>query len=63
MNNLDALKSNAGSLKLNYVKENLEEHLKAAQTKNQTYLEFLSSLFEGEVKHKLQKAEDRRIKE
>lgn len=63
MDRLDNLRSGASSLKLIYTKEHLEELLKKAESKNQTYQEFLQAVFDEELKNKLQKAKDKRIKE
>lgn len=63
MTSIENLKKNASSLKLNYVMENIEDFLKKAESKNQTYQEFLQNLFDEELRYKLQRAKDRRIKE
>jgi len=63
MNRFDKIKSNAYSLNLVHTRDTIEEFVKVAESRNQTYIEFIHTIFEEELKHRLSKAQERRIKD
>ena len=63
MDNLQQIKSYATSLSLVHTKNELEELLHEAESKEISYTEFLCRILGSEIRHRQDKAKERRIKE
>ena len=63
MTDIKVMKSTAASLGLTNTKNTIEQLIRTAETKNQTYMEFLHLLLESEIKYRMDKACEKRIKE
>ena len=63
MDNLQELKSSAGTLGLIHTREEMEQLLHAAEQKDASYLEFLKDILSGEIRYRQDNAKGRRIKE
>lgn len=57
------MKNHAASLGLTNTKNSLEKLLRDAETSNPTYTEFLAHVLNAEIKYRLDKASEKRIKE
>ncbi len=63
MDRLAQIRSYASTLGLSYIKTELEELVHSAETTESTYMEFAEDLLGGEIRHRQEKARERRIKE
>ncbi len=63
MDRLAQIRGYASTLGLSYIKTELEELIHSAETAESTYMEFTDALLGGEIKHRQEKARERRIKE
>ncbi len=63
MDRLAQIRGYASSLGLSYIKTELEQLIHSAETAESTYMEFTVALLGGEIKHRQDKARERRIKE
>ena len=63
MDNLQEIKAYAATLSLVHTKNELENLLHEAESKEISYTEFLRRILGGEIRHRQDKAKERRIKE
>ena len=63
MDNLQEIKAYAATLSLVHTKNELENLLHEAESKEISYTEFLQRILGGEIRHRQDKAKERRIKE
>ena len=63
MDKIQTLKTSARSLGLIHTRDALDEVIHTAETEQQSYLDFLTYVFDGEILYRQNKARDKRIKE
>jgi len=61
--NIKEIKEDAYSLSLAHTRDNIEKIIKNAESKNLTYTEFINNVFKEELKYRVDKAKEKRIKE
>jgi len=61
--NVKEIKVDAYSLNLAHTRDNIENLIKCAEEKNLTYTEFINNVFKEELKYRVDKAKEKRIKE
>lgn len=63
MINMKDIKADAYSLGLINTRDSIDKLIKAAEEKNQTYTELISTVFTEELKYRINRAKEKRIKE
>jgi len=63
VNNIQELKASAGTLGLIHTRDEMDNIINAAEKRDCSYLEFLQDILNSEIKHRQDKAMDKRIKE